>query len=702
MKLDIIKQIILIIFIVANIYNVNALRKFSAFQNTSSVTEVDSFLSRGFSYIIQDKEINQFPESPLSAKKIFSYDTNILNNILPNLLYSDEKYRFTINRNITEIMIDEMKKNAQITVGGDFFPTVNSGLYQIVISHLYRRQLATQLTNDNMGIKYIIPNHDKNFPSLSKDIITDSYKKFYIYPNTVQANGTFSDFMNDDNLIQGTFDFFIQYGTHYISEYTMGYRAGFNREYRNNNTFLINKDGKIPNTDLKTFLSFLEKSEKVETVKAEEKKESANMKNFLKKESVNPPPVPIGKSKPAPKVPNGPSNDFDANNPDSSLDDDSILSSSIDKPEDNTIIKNSLTALGNNTSSESNRYQFIVDEPAKKAPYPAPPIFAHFSVGECELNNYFIKSNRCNKKNPRLIRYKITPIYKLFDPFFQTKTLFKADNIRIGLTQMNTIHRTLRRMFHFIQEALNPNLFVITEIFSNSYERNAPGTWNKCLQDNPSVFETIRRKYRITTKKKTFSKEALLMNKVIPVISIKNYATPKKGFEIISSKEKSMYWCLKHEHNMHPEDLKNGSWRNRKYVVDIQLIVENDNIPFVDSGYECTETWEFTDAKKDLTRWHFCVKYVRDFANPMLVTDVKIFEFQKVMGKCFHNNLVVWNNGKKYFCNCEINLQNYSDDEAQMDKDVFFCHSRKNDLYYKPIIPNKPLNSKGKFSKIKK
>ena len=114
MKLDKLKQIILIIFIVANVYNVNTLRMISAFQNTSSFSEVDSFLSRGFSYLNLIKEINQFPESPLSNKKIFSYDSNVLKNILPSLLYSDERYRFVINRNLTNLKVDETKKMTKL------------------------------------------------------------------------------------------------------------------------------------------------------------------------------------------------------------------------------------------------------------------------------------------------------------------------------------------------------------------------------------------------------------------------------------------------------------------------------------------------------------------------------------------------------------------------------------------------------------
>jgi hypothetical protein len=705
MKLDKIKQIFLIIFIVANIYNVQTLRKFSVFQNISSISEVDSFLSRGFSYLILNKEINQFPESPISPKKIFNYDSNILKNILPNFLYSDERYRFVINRNVTNLKIDEMKKNAQITVGGEFLPTVNSGQYKQAISHIYRRGLADQLTTDNYGIRYLTPNHDKNFPSLSNEIMKDAYKKFKSYPNSVQSNGTFSDFINDDNLIQGAIDFFKDFGTHYITEYTLGYRAGFNREYRTNKTFLINKDGKVPNINLNTILSFIEKSLKIETVKkVEKKKETTIMKNFLKKDDhmnlkQNPAPLPILSKKPNPDVPNSPQNEFDANDPNKSIDDDSIFSSSHDKNNFNSIIKNSLTSLGNSTFLNLSRYNFIVDEPAKVS-IQNDPLFAHFSVGECETENYFIKSNRCNKNNPRLIRYKIAQIHRLFNPFFQTKSLFKADNLKIGTQDMIIIHDNLRRMSHFIQEAMDPSLFVITEIFSNSFERNQPGTWDPCLKTNPSTFETIRQKYMITKKNQVFKKEALLMNKLIPVVSIKNYATPKKTFDIISNTEKSLYWCLKQEHNIHPEDLKDGEWRKRRFVIDIRLIIENDHIPFTNAGYECKETWEFTDTKtKNLTRWHFCVKYSNDFINPILITDVKIFEFQKDMGKCFHDSLVVWNNGRKYYCNCELNLQSISDDKNQKDKDVFFCYSRKNDLYYKPIIPNRPFNSKNKFAK---
>lgn len=722
MKLDKIKQILLIIFIVANIYNVKTLKKFSVFQNSSSVTEVDSFLSRGFSFLLKDKEINQFPENPISQKKIFNYDSNIQKNILPKLLYTDERFRLVINRNISDLKIEEVKKNSQITVGGAHFPTVNTGQYKKAISQIFRRGLANQFTTDNYGIKYISPDHDKNFPSLSNQIIKESYKRFNSLPNSVQVNVTFSDFINDDNLIQGAIDFFKDYGTHYIYEYTLGYRAGFQREFRTNMTYLLNKDGKIPNTDLKTFLSFIEKSEKIETVKAEEKKANekadekkatATAKNFLKKRATNsndpekekkaaliqnPAPVPIVSKLPIPEIPNSPSIDFDANDPNKSIDDDSIIASSVGKGNDNSIINNSLTSLGNSTSAHLSRYDFIVNEPAIKS-NSNDPLFAHFAVGECEVENYFIKSNRCNKNNPRLIRYKIAPIYKLFNPFFQTRTLFKADSLTLGVSEMKQIYGKLRRMFFFIQEALDPSLFVVTEIFSNSFDRNAPGTWNPCLQPNPSVFETIRRRYTITKKKDIFAKEALLMNKQIPVVSIKNYATPKKTFDIISSLDKSMYWCLKQEHNMHPEDLISGQWRKRRFVVDVRFIIDNDHIPFTSAGYECKETWEFMDNKtKILTRWHFCVKYSNDFMSPMLITDVKIFEFQKVMGKCYHDSLVIWNNGRKYFCSCEINLQKISDDKAQDDKDVFFCYSRKNDLFYIPIIPNRPVNSKSKFS----
>lgn len=704
MKLEEIKHILIIIFIVANINNVQLLRKFKSFHNSSSISEVDSFLSRGFSYLISDKEINQFPESPLSKKKIFNYDSNILKNILPNLLYTNERFRFVINRNITNFRVEEMKKNSQITVGGDFITTVNSGQYKKAISHIYRRDFANQLTTDNYGIKYISPDHDKDFPPLSKDILKDIQKRFNSYPNSVQVNGTFSDFINDDNLIQGTIDFFREYGTHYITEYTLGYRAGFNREYMTNKTFLLNKDGKIPNTNLKTILSFIQKS--VKKVEEKKKKESMEKKNFLKKDikpivTQNPAPVPIAISKPLPDIPNSPASDFDPNDPDKSIDDDSVFSNSLDKANYNSVIKNSLTSLGNSTFSNLSRYSFIVDEQAKPS-NKNDPLFSHFAVGECEIQDFFIKSNRCNKNNPRLIKYKVSPIYKLFNPFFQTRTLFKADNLRIGYNEMKNIYETLRRMFHFIQEAMDPNLFVVTEISSFSYDRNQPSSWNPCLRTNPSVFEVIRNKYMITRKKDIFSKEAILMNKNIPVVSIKNYATPKKTFEIISKNEKSMYWCLKQENNMHPEDLMSGEWRKRRFLLDIRLIIDNDNIPFTQAGYECNETWEYIDKTKNLTRWHFCKKYTTDFTSPLLITDVKIFEFQKSMGKCYHDNLVVWNNGKKYHCNCEFNLQTISDDKNQQDKDLFFCYSRKNELFYKPIIPNSPFNSKNKFAKKNK
>jgi len=702
MKLVNNKQILLIIFIIASIYNVISFRKFTYSKNKGPVlSEIDTFLTRGFSYLNQEKEINQFPESTLSKKKIFSHEAQLLNNILPNLLLSNERFRFVINRNISLMNMEEVRKNDQSTVEGEYYPTVNSGSYKNALSHIYRRGLFSQLTTDSYGMSYISQDHETNFPMLSDTFLKDSYNKFYKFPHSVEVNATFSDFVNDDNLIQGAIDFFKDYGTHYISEYTYGFKIGFNREYRTDKTFLENKDGKIPNTNLELMLSFIQESEKSNST-AHVNNLKDQTKTFLKSEEPvkkNTAPVPIVTMKAAPQIPNSPPSDFDPNNPDGSMDDDSIFEDSSKKGDFNTILKDSISSLGNKKDVKiGTKYDFLVDEVPKK-PNNMDPLFSQFAVGECETRDFFIKSNRCNMKNPRLIKYQITPIHNLFNPFLQTKASFSIGGKKIGKDDMKFIYTTIRKMFYFIQEALNPDLFVVTEIFSENYERANVNKMHPCFRQKSSTLEIIRQKYMVTNLKLRFSKESIMMNKYLPVIGIKNYATPKKSFEIISNQGNSMYWCLKQEHNIHPQDLVNGEWRKRKFLIDIRYIIDNDDIPFTQAGYECKQTWQFTDpVTQNLNRWHFCVKYTSDFTHPLIVTDVKIFEFQKTMGKCFHNSLVVWNNGREYYCNCEINFGDLTDDKSQKDKDIFFCVSRKNNLFYKPLVANQPINSKSRFA----
>lgn len=740
------KQIVVFLLILVNSYLIDCLdnEKFNFSNKNNTKTNVDKFFSRGFSYLKLDKEINQFPLSGIGEKNIFMYDTILRQNVFPHLLYSNELFRYNINRNTTRLNPEEMRKYNEITVTGANIPTVNSGSYKKAISHIFRRAISYQLTIDTYGIKYVSPNHDNNFPFLSDDILAEVYKKFYKYPNSVQNGATFSDFINDDNLIQGSIDFFNDYGTHYITDYTLGYRFGFNREYRSNKTFLENEQGKIPVAKLESLLSFTQKTEK--SILEEKSKDKNTNQNNLRlnsrerfknnnrnaryskdtngpsnnqainkdngkdknskltskdvKLNKNPEPIPFPtKKKNNPLIPNSPQ-DIDPNDPDKTIDDDSIIQSSFQDPSTNSILKNSLTSLGKAKFSNQTRYQFLADE-NPSVTYNSTPTFSHFAIGECEIDKFFIKTNKCNKEIPKLVKFKVAPIHNLFNPLFQTRRLFKFNNTEINPKKMLTIFHNIKRMFYLIQEALDPKLFVVTDIFSVQTERTSlnTNTDNECFKTNPNTLEIVNKKYAVVNTNSVFYHDSIQMNKHLPVISIVNYATPKKGFNIISSAEKSMFWCTKREHNIHPEDLITGEWRKRKYLLDIKFIIDNDNKPFTDAGFKCSETWEFHDQEsKSLDRWHFCAKYTYDFTHPLIITDVKIFSFQKSMAKCFNNSLITWLNGRKYYCDCEINLQKMSDEAGQQDKDVFFCYSRKSEMLNKPITPNQPLNSKSRFA----
>lgn len=316
------------------------------------------------------------------------------------------------------------------------------------------------------------------------------------------------------------------------------------------------------------------------------------------------------------------------------------------------------------------------------------PDLNHFSIGECSIDKHFMKPETCNPKNPRLVRFEVTPIYYLFNPLMQTKKDFSAKGEAIDKPKMAKLHQNMELLYQEIQLALDPTLLVVTNIESLKLSKEEAAK-NECLKIPIKALEKIFKGYTQTQKKYLYKEDVFINGKHLPVTTIHNYQKLRQHYHIITSGDTGMYWCLTRKHNITPEELKNGKWKENKYLTDIKVIIDHDAKPFTSAGWECKEAWEFTDPKtKNINRWHFCSKYTDNFMHANIVNDIKIFEFDPKMHKCAGKHLTTYLDGKNYHCDCDLNLKIISDTKKQGD--TYFCKSYKLELFHKHELANKP------------
>ena len=620
------KLCVILLFVVQNISALRKNRLFMTFRDEPASV----FINRGFSYFNNEKDIYKDVEKLAMKKKIFNFDIDVAKEYYGDFYVSAENLRSALNRNVTNFSTDEMRKNSEVTLKGDYRVTIDSDVYKYANSHILRKVIMSHVFSDTVGKVSLSLNHNKNFPNFDIQFVEEAYQTFYKSPNSNEESHTIKDLIYDKETIKSAIKFFSEYGTHYFSDIILGYRYGFYQEYKNKTTILRDKDGKVPVPDLTKF-SFLE----------------------LEKQD------PLGGTEPSLPLEKNP-----------------------------TIISGSMP--GSDLPP--------TPEPQTSAPAPVKagtdlqPESNQFYIGECTIEKSFIKSETCNKTNPRPVRYSIHPVHYLFNPLLQNKKDFSADGENLDDEKMKKIHSNMAYLYDRIQGAMDPNLFVVTKIESFKLAKADAHKSQPCLSIKHKTLEKIYKSYTQTKKGKFYQEDIFINNKHIPVTSFKNYNKLKKAYHIITNGGDGLYWCLTREHNVTTDELKSGKWESKKFLMDIKVIIDHDNKPFTEAGYQCAETWAFTDKKtKNENRWHFCTKWTENFMDSRIVTDVKFFEFHRAVGKCTNGYLQTYLDGKRYECDCSFNYRKISDEKKQGN--TYLCMSRKEDVFKKPLSPNMPKST---------
>jgi hypothetical protein len=617
------------------IHSLSSIRKNRLLMNLKD-EQASVFVNRGFSFLNFDKDVSKDVEKLAMKKKIFNFDIDVSKNYFGDFYVSLEHLRHSLNRNVTLFNTEEMRKNSELSLKGDYIITVDSNVYNHANSHILRKVVTSQVFADTIGKISLSLNHNKNFPNFDNQIVEEAYKTFYKGPHTKSEHPTVKDIVHDKNTVNSVIKFFDEYGTHYFSEILLGYRFGFHQEFKNKTTILKDKSGKVPIPDLTKF-SFLE------------------------------------------KVPG-------AGDPSALNENNQIANSQEPQRQPQT------------TDNIQTNSPTVPSSPVpEKAGANIQPDLYEFYIGECKIERNFIKPESCNPINPRPVRYTLHPIHHLFNPLLQNKKDFSSEGEAIDQEKMKSIHSNMNYFYNRIQGALDPNLFVVTKIESfklaKSEAKNHP-----CLNIKHTTLNKIYKSYGQTRKIKFYQQDLFINNKHIPVTTFKNYNQLKKNYHIVSNGGDGLFWCLTREHNITPQELKSGKWENKKFLMDIKTIIDHDSIPFTEAGYQCTETWNFVDKQsKNENRWHFCTKWTDNFMESRIVTDVKFFEFHKNVAKCNDGHLETYLDGKKYECDCGFNYNKISDEKKQGD--TYLCMSKKINTFLKPISPNMPKSSADKTSK---
>lgn len=347
-------------------------------------------------------------------------------------------------------------------------------------------------------------------------------------------------------------------------------------------------------------------------------------------------------------------------------------------------ISNSTEENTSNSTVENNSTNKTIQKPIQAGLNPKPDL-NQFYVGECTVDNFFIMQDTCNKKDPKLVEFEITPISYLFKPFLQLKKDHNTGKVTLDKEKLEKISSNMEFIRTQIQEALNPNQFVITEFsFFTSDMKDSEKI--KCLTVNDEGLKKVHKEFKQTRGNKFYQEMEFLHNQNLPVLSFKNFNIMKEGYQIITKKQEGFYMCAYKRHILFPEELLSGSWKTLKYLEEVKMFKDNDVKSFEDTGYECKEAWEFENKKRELVKYYMCTKWSDNFINERLITDIKFFDFNERMRKCNDGFLYTYLDGKKYDCDCQFNFKELSDNKGQGD--TFLCVSRKAETIYNPIIPN--------------
>lgn len=339
---------------------------------------------------------------------------------------------------------------------------------------------------------------------------------------------------------------------------------------------------------------------------------------------------------------------------------------------------------GNTTEGNSSANRTIA--PPKKAGKNPKPDLNQFYIGECAVDNFFLKPETCNKDDPRLVQFEVTPISYLFKPFLQLKKEFVAGKVTLDNEKLAKMYFNMEFLRAQIQSAMDPNLFVITDFtVFKKVKKDAKSVG--CLTVNPAGLKKANKDYKQINGNKYYEQWEFLHDQNLPILTFKNYNQMRNEYQVVTKGEEALYFCAFNRHNLFPHELANGSWKNQKYLENIIFLKDNDVKAYEDVGYECKESWEFENKKRELIRYFMCMKYSNNFINNNLITDIKFFEFDRKMHKCNDRYLHTYINGRRYECDCDLNFREISDTKGQGD--TYLCYSRKVNSVYKYVIPNK-------------
>lgn len=665
---------------------------------------LSSYVNKGFSYLNNDKDIYKDVDKLLGKNLIFNHDIDTDKEIFGSFYVSQENFRSSLNRNVTIVESEDLRKNQEITLKGDYQITTGSDVGKWANGHILRKPKASHIFADTIGRLVLTMNHNKNFPNLHPAIIEAAYKTFYETPNKNYPNHTMADLFEDRKTMKEAIKFFNDYGTHYISQGVYGYRFGFYQEYKNSTTVLKDKDGKNPLPDL-TKMSFMQISTNKNNRNKNDDSSSTTTTTVTTSSTSGAPETVTSQSSTSTTttetVVETSNNSTSSSSSSTNFENSSNQTQpepSQPKPSQPEPIQPTPTSV---IPKDEKKPETPVQTPAVGTSNSTPitagtktkPDINQFSIGQCSIDKLFMKSESCNPKNPRPVRFEVEPIFNLFNPILQVKKDFGYKGKIIDSFTMKKIFRNMAYLLTEIQYALDPRILVVNKVEAWKLSKKSYDTDKECLQIKPETIGKIFKDYKQTSKRRRFQEEMMIKDRNIPVASIKNYATFKKEWNVVSSKDDGLYWCYTRTHNMTPEDLNSGLWQNKKFLKDIKVIIDHDAKSYEEAGYRCQEMWSFVDKQGKENRWHFCQLFSTNFLDMMLITDIKFFDFNVKMRKCTSGKLNSFIDGRNYECDCDVNLKEFTDDETQGD--TYLCVSRKSDPKSKPLKPNQPISTTG-------
>jgi len=665
---------------------------------------LSSYVNKGFSYLNNDKDIYKDVDKLLGKNLIFNHDIDTDKEIFGSFYVSQENFRSSLNRNVTIVESEDLRKNQEITLKGDYQITTGSDVGKWANGHILRKPKASHIFADTIGRLVLTMNHNKNFPNLHPAIIEAAYKTFYETPNKNYPNHTMADLFEDRKTMKEAIKFFNDYGTHYISQGVYGYRFGFYQEYKNSTTVLKDKDGKNPLPDL-TKMSFMQISTNKNNRNKKDDSSSTTSTTVTTSSTSGAPETVTSQSSTSTTttetVVETSNNSTSSSSSSTNFENSSNQTQpepSQPKPSQPEPIQPTPTSV---IPKDEKKPETPVQTPAVGTSNSTPitagtktkPDINQFSIGQCSIDKLFMKSESCNPKNPRPVRFEVEPIFNLFNPILQVKKDFGYKGKIIDSYTMKKIFRNMAYLLTEIQYALDPRILVVNKVEAWKLSKKSYDTDKECLQIKPETIGKIFKDYKQTSKRRRFQEEMMIKDRNIPVASIKNYASFKKEWNVVSSKDDGLYWCYTRTHNMTPEDLNSGLWQNKKFLKDIKVIIDHDAKSYEEAGYRCQEMWSFVDKQGKENRWHFCQLFSTNFLDMMLITDIKFFDFNAKMRKCTSGKLNSFIDGRNYECDCDVNLKELTDDETQGD--TYLCVSRKSDPKSKPLKPNQPISTTG-------